>query len=81
MKCGSGNSGNTDLRRPEPSPSAATARGVVNLVATNFGLFEVTEEGLALREIAPGVAIDEVKAATGCNLLIPREVPPVRMAG
>jgi len=54
---------------------------VVNLVATNFGLFEVTKEGLALREIAPGVAIDEVKAATGCNLLIPREVPPVRMAG
>jgi 3-oxoacid CoA-transferase B subunit len=59
----------------------ATARGVVNLVATNFGLFEVTKEGLALREIAPGVAIDEIKAATGCNLLIPREVPPVRMAG
>ena len=59
----------------------ATARGVVNLVATNFGLFEVTPEGLALREIAPGVTIDEVKAATGCNLIVPRDVPPVRMVG
>jgi 3-oxoacid CoA-transferase B subunit len=57
----------------------ATARGVVNLVVTNYGLFEVTKEGLALREIAPGVTVDEVKTATGCNLIIPREVPPVRM--
>ena len=57
----------------------ATARGVVNLVVTNYGLFEVTQEGMALREIAPGVTVDEVKAATGCNLIIPREVPPVRM--
>jgi acyl CoA:acetate/3-ketoacid CoA transferase beta subunit len=56
-----------------------TARGVVNLVITNYGLFEVTREGMALREIAPGVTIDEVKATTGCNLLIPREVPPVRL--
>ncbi len=56
-----------------------TAPGVVNLVSTNYGLFEITPEGMALREIAPGVTVDEVKAATGCNLLIPREVPPVRM--
>jgi 3-oxoacid CoA-transferase B subunit len=59
----------------------ATARGVVNLVATNLGLFEVTPEGLALREIAPGITVAEVKTATGCNLIIPREVPTVRMVG
>ena len=46
---------------------------------TNYGLFAVTPEGMALREIAPGVSVDEIKAATGCNLLIPREVPPVRL--
>jgi 3-oxoacid CoA-transferase B subunit len=56
-----------------------TARGVVNLVVTNLGLFEITREGMLLREIAPGVTVDQVKAATGCNLIIPREVPPVRM--
>jgi len=54
---------------------------VVDLVVTNFGLFEITREGFALREIAPSVTVDEVKAATGCNLMIPREVPPVRMVG
>ena len=58
----------------------ATARGVVNLVVTNFGLFEVTKAGLALKEIGPGVSVDEIRAATGCNLIVPAEVPPVRMA-
>jgi len=58
----------------------ATARGVVNLVATNFGLFEITKQGMALREIAPGVSVDEVRATTGCNLIIPPVVPPVRLA-
>ena len=38
-----------------------TARGVVNLVITNYGLFEITPEGMALREIAPGVTVDEVQ--------------------
>jgi 3-oxoacid CoA-transferase B subunit len=59
----------------------ATARGVVNLIATNFGLFEVTPEGLVLREIAPGIAVDEVRTATGCNLITPEEVPTVRTVG
>src|SRR6266700_2920351 len=57
----------------------ATARGVVNLVITNCGLFEITPEGMALKEIAPGVTVEEIKATTGCTLLIPREVPPVRL--
>jgi len=34
---------------------------------------------MALREIASGISIDEVKATVGCNLLIPREVLPVRL--
>jgi 3-oxoacid CoA-transferase B subunit len=58
-----------------------TARGVVDLVITNYGLFEITPEGMALKEIAPGVTVDEVKATTGCNLIVPREVPPVRLRG
>jgi acyl CoA:acetate/3-ketoacid CoA transferase beta subunit len=50
-------------------------------VITNYGLFEITQEGMALKEIAPGVSVDEVKATTGCNLIVPREVPPVRLRG
>jgi 3-oxoacid CoA-transferase B subunit len=56
-----------------------TARGVVDLVVTNYGLFEITPEGMALKEIAPGISVDEVKATTGCNLIVPREVPTIRV--
>ena len=54
-------------------------RGVVDLVITNYGLFEITPEGMALKEIAPGLSVDEVKATTGCNLIVPNEVPKVRL--
>jgi 3-oxoacid CoA-transferase B subunit len=47
-----------------------TARGVVTLVATNYGLFEPTGAGFRLREIAPGLTVDEIRAATGGTLTI-----------
>ena len=58
-----------------------TARGVVKLVATNLGLFEPTGEGFLLREIAPGVTLDEVRAATGSKLTVPADLPTVRLVG
>jgi 3-oxoacid CoA-transferase B subunit len=57
-----------------------TARGVVKLVVTNFGLFAVTREGLELKEIAPGVEVAEIMAATGCKLIARGAVPAVRLA-
>jgi len=45
-----------------------TARGVVKLVATNYGLFEPAGEGFSVRELAPGIGLDEVRAATGAAL-------------
>lgn len=58
-----------------------TARGVVKLVATNYGLFEPKGDGFLLREIAPGLSVEEVRAATGARLIVPDEVPQVRLAG
>ena len=46
-----------------------TARGVVKLVATNHGLFEPAGEGFRVRELASGIGLDEVRAATGSALL------------
>lgn len=43
-----------------------TARGVVTLVATDLGLFAPTGEAFAVRDLAPGVTLDEVRAATAC---------------
>lgn len=47
-----------------------TARGVVKLVATNYGLFEPAGDGFRLLEIAPGVSVDEVRASTGGTLRV-----------
>ncbi len=43
-----------------------TARGVVTLVATDLGLFAPTGEGFGVRDLAPGVTLEEVRTATGC---------------
>jgi 3-oxoacid CoA-transferase subunit B len=51
-----------------------TAEGCVKLVATNLALIEVTPEGFVLKEVAPGVTIDDVRAATGARLLVPENV-------
>ncbi len=57
-----------------------TARGVVTLVATNYGLFEPTGEGFLMREIAPGFTVEEVRAATGAPLTVADKLTTVRMA-
>lgn len=45
-----------------------TARGVVTLVATNYGLFAPTGSGFRVVELAPGMALEDVRAATGAPL-------------
>ena len=47
-----------------------TAVGVVTLVVTNLGLFEVTRDGFMLREIAPGYNVEEIQAVTEARLRI-----------
>ena len=51
-----------------------TAVGVVKLVATNLGLFEVTPQGFLLREIAPGYTPEDVQAVTEARLIIADEL-------
>jgi 3-oxoacid CoA-transferase B subunit len=54
-----------------------TAPGVVKMVATNFGIFSIAADGVTLKGIAPGLTVDEVKAATGCKLNVPESLPVV----
>ena len=42
-----------------------TARRVVTLVATNYGLFAPAGESFRVLELAPGLTLDEARAATG----------------
>lgn len=47
-----------------------TAKQEVDLIVTDMGVIEVTPQGLVLREIAPGVTVEEIKAATAAALTI-----------
>ena len=47
-----------------------TAPGVVKLVVTDLGLFEVTPQGFTLREHAPGWTPEEIQALTEAKLRI-----------
>src|ERR1700712_3871152 len=58
-----------------------TAKGVVTLVATNYGLFEPTGSGFLLREIAPGYSVDEIRASTGGTLTVADGLRTISVAG
>jgi 3-oxoacid CoA-transferase subunit B len=46
-----------------------TGLGVVNRIITDLAVLDVTPEGLRLVETAPGVSIDDIRAATGPAIL------------
>lgn len=55
-----------------------TAPGAVTLVATDLGLFEVTPQGFALREHAPGWTPAEIQELTAAKLIIPDDLREFR---
>ena len=48
----------------------ATALGCVKSVITDLAYIDVDDGGFLLREVAPGVTVDDVKAATGAPLRV-----------
>ena len=58
-----------------------TARGVVTLVATNYGLFKPAGSGFHLLEIAPGLSIDDIRAVTGGTLTVADGLQQIRIFG
>ncbi|MFF9571635.1 CoA transferase subunit B [Streptomyces sp. NPDC014685] len=48
-----------------------TGRAVVQRVITDLAVVDVTPDGFVLAELAPGVTVDEVRAATAADLTVP----------
>lgn len=54
-------------------PLTSTRR--VSLIVTELAVIEPTEAGLVLREVAPGVSVEAVQAATSARLIVAADVP------
>jgi acetate CoA/acetoacetate CoA-transferase beta subunit len=56
-----------------------TSQRRVDLIVTDMAVIEPTEDGLVLRERAPGISVEQIIAATGAQLIIPDEVPEMSL--
>ena len=52
----------------------------ISLVVTELAVIEPTDEGLVVRELAPGVTVQQVVEATEAKLILPAEIPEMKLA-
>jgi len=57
-----------------------TAVGAVHRIITDLAVLDVTPAGLALRERAPGVSVEEIQAKTEPVLIVEGDVPEIDVA-
>ncbi len=56
-----------------------TAAGQVNLIVTEMGVMEITPEGIVLKELHPEFSVEDIKANTEADLIIPSQIPAMKM--
>jgi 3-oxoacid CoA-transferase subunit B len=57
-----------------------TALGAVHKIITDLAVMDVTPAGLALRERAPGVSVEEIQRKTEPTLLVEGDVPEIAVS-
>jgi 3-oxoacid CoA-transferase len=59
-----------------------TGKRCVSRIITEYGVFDPSPNGLVLKEIAEDVTVEQIRQATGCEIIIPSgEIPKMRYAG
>jgi len=56
-----------------------TGKKVVNTILTDLAFIEVTEQGLLLKEIAPGLTVSEIQACTEPELVVNDDVKEMEL--
>jgi 3-oxoadipate CoA-transferase, beta subunit len=56
-----------------------TGLACVTTIITDLAVIDITPDGLALREVAPGWTASEVQSLTGAKLAAPDRVPEIRL--
>lgn len=56
-----------------------TAKGKVSLIVTEMAVMEVTQNGLILKEIAPGVSVLDVLKSTDANLIVADDLKTIEV--
>ena len=55
-----------------------TGLGCVKKIVTNLCVIDVTSRGFELKELAPGISINDVQNATEGNLIVNGEIPKIK---
>jgi acetate CoA/acetoacetate CoA-transferase beta subunit len=47
------------------------------MIITEMGVMKITDKGVVLTELHPDYTLDDIKAATGCELIISPDLKPM----
>ncbi len=56
-----------------------TGVGCIRKIVTNLAVLEVSDRGFELKERAPGVSVEEIKAATAGTLIVEGDIPEMQL--
>lgn len=56
-----------------------TAANQVNMIVTEMGVFEITDAGMVLTELAPEFTVEDVQAASEATLLVSPDLRPMQL--